>query len=61
MRWNSGGDAAVTKRMIVLTVLMVMLMGAYASPVRRMMMADIKEQQRRNLLANGLGVTPPMG
>ena len=55
----SAGDVAVTKRMILLAVLMVMLMGGHASPIRRLMVAE--ELHRRNLLANGLGVTPPMG
>ncbi|PQQ09688.1 alpha-galactosidase 1-like [Prunus yedoensis var. nudiflora] len=67
MRKKDADGAVVPTKTIVMALMLCsfistpMLMGVSASQRTKMMVPETQEQHRRNLLANGLGVTPPMG
>ncbi|CAL2232893.1 unnamed protein product [Prunus armeniaca] len=67
MRKKDSDGAVVPTTTIVMALMLCsfisppMLMGVSASQRTRMMVPETQEQHRRNLLANGLALTPPMG
>ncbi|ONI32171.1 hypothetical protein PRUPE_1G352200 [Prunus persica] len=67
MRKKDADGAVVPTTTIVMALMLFsfisppMLMGVSASQRTRMMVPETQEQHRRNLLANGLALTPPMG
>ncbi|XP_008221112.1 PREDICTED: alpha-galactosidase 1-like [Prunus mume] len=67
MREKDADGAVVPTTTIVMALMLCtfisppMLMGVSASQRTRMMVPETQEQHRRNLLANGLALTPPMG